>query len=154
MTRAVSPSVAMTMLVALGCVPSGSSTSPEPEPVAEDPVVAASSTAPSEPAPSPAAPSEPVPGESPIDALGRQVPELQGCYEAALRLQPGLTGRLDYTLRIDRTGVVTGVTLDQDTLRSLQVAACARAKMLQWTFPSMAEPLTVSFPVVFAPSPR
>ena len=74
------------------------------------------------------------------------------CYERALKQQPTLAGKLVVRFSLAAAGTVTAVEIDDDTLGAPDVAACIRALVLRWRFPTLAEgPAELSFPFVFQP---
>jgi hypothetical protein len=77
---------------------------------------------------------------------------IAACYERALKQQPTLAGKLVVRFSLAAAGTVTAVEIDDDTLGAPDVAACIRAVVLRWRFPSLAEGAAeLSFPFVFQP---
>jgi len=81
--------------------------------------------------------------------INQRTNALRHCYEQALRTQPGLTGKMTYTIRISMMGNVTSVVIDEDTLGEASVRTCTQAKIRGWRFPRAEEDAEVTFPVVF-----
>ncbi len=79
---------------------------------------------------------------------------LQHCYNKALRTQPDLSGKMTYTIMVSVMGSVTKVIIEEDSLGSASVSACAKAKIKGWRFPmnGAEEGAEVSFSVVFSGS--
>ena len=78
---------------------------------------------------------------------------LQACYNKALQTNPGLAGKIAYTITISVMGTVTDVRIDDDTLQDSGVQACTVAKIKGWRFPTTpgAEQASdVHFSVVFS----
>jgi hypothetical protein len=86
--------------------------------------------------------------------IARRTGALQHCYNQALRTQPDLAGKMTYTIAISVMGSVTKVVVEEDTLGSASVAACAKAKIQGWRFPMTGadEAADVTFSVVFSGS--
>lgn len=78
---------------------------------------------------------------------------LQACYNKALQTNPGLAGKIAYTITISVMGTVTDVRIGEDTLQDPGVQQCTVAKIKGWRFPTTpgAEQASdVSFSVVFS----
>lgn len=78
---------------------------------------------------------------------------LQACYNKALQTNPGLTGKIAYTITISVMGTVTDVRINSDTLQDPGVQTCTVAKIKGWRFPTTpgAEQASdVTFSVVFS----
>lgn len=78
---------------------------------------------------------------------------LQACYNKALQTNPGLAGKISYTITISVMGTVTEVRINDDTLQDGGVQTCTVAKIKGWRFPTTpgAEQASdVTFSVVFS----
>ncbi|HEY8375599.1 MAG TPA: AgmX/PglI C-terminal domain-containing protein, partial [Nannocystis sp.] len=78
---------------------------------------------------------------------------LQACYNKALLTNPGLSGKISYTITISVMGTVTDVRINEDTLQDPGVQTCTVAKIKGWRFPTTpgAEQASdVTFSVVFS----
>lgn len=77
---------------------------------------------------------------------------LQNCYNRALRTNPGISGKMTYTIAISVMGAVTSVRVDEDTVRDPSVTTCTTAKIKGWRFPTEGaeESAEVTFTVVFS----
>jgi hypothetical protein len=78
---------------------------------------------------------------------------LQACYNKALQTNPGLAGKISYTITISVMGTVTDVRVNEDTLQDAGVQTCTVAKIKGWRFPTTpgAEQASdVTFSVVFS----
>lgn len=78
---------------------------------------------------------------------------LQACYNKALQTNPGLAGKIAYTITISVMGTVTDVRIDEDSLQDSGVQTCTVAKIKGWRFPTTpgAEQASdVHFSVVFS----
>jgi hypothetical protein len=86
--------------------------------------------------------------------IHRRTGALQHCYNTALRTQPDLAGKMTYTIFISVMGTVTKVVVEEDSLGSAAVTACAKAKIQGWRFPmnGAEEGAEVTFSVVFSGS--
>ncbi len=85
-------------------------------------------------------------------AIKHRTSALQHCYNKALRTQPDLAGKMTFTIQISVMGSVTSVSVEEDTVGAPAVAACAKAKIQGWRFPSEGaeESADVTFSVVFS----
>jgi hypothetical protein len=78
---------------------------------------------------------------------------IQNCYEAELRRNPRLQGRLLIAIEIGTNSRVSRVDVIEDSVGSAAVANCVRTRIRGWRFPVRPpEPTTVNVPFIFAPS--
>ncbi len=86
--------------------------------------------------------------------LRHRAPQMQHCYNAALRDDPVLHGRATYTVFVSVTGEVTGVQVEEHVSLSQAVLDCTVAKIRGWRFPPSGarEGAHVTFSVVFSPA--
>ncbi|MBK8263657.1 MAG: AgmX/PglI C-terminal domain-containing protein [Nannocystis sp.] len=84
--------------------------------------------------------------------IRRRMSALQNCYNRALRTNPGISGKMTYTIAISVMGAVTSVRVDEDTVRDPSVTTCTTAKIKGWRFPTEGaeESAEVTFTVVFS----
>jgi len=84
--------------------------------------------------------------------IRRRMGALQNCYNRALRTNPGLSGKMTYTISISVMGTVTSVNIDADTVRDPSVASCTTTKIKGWRFPNEGaeDSSEVTFTVVFS----
>jgi hypothetical protein len=84
--------------------------------------------------------------------IRRRTSALKVCYEKALRTQPGLKGKISYTIAISTVGRVTRVDIEEDTLGDASVRSCTKAKIKGWRFPTAGaeETAEVTFSVVYS----
>ncbi len=84
--------------------------------------------------------------------IRRRMGALQNCYNRALRTNPGLSGKMTYTISISVMGTVTSVNIDTDTVRDPSVASCTTTKIKGWRFPNdgAEDSSEVTFTVVFS----
>lgn len=67
--------------------------------------------------------------------LRHHIRGLESCYTNVLRSDASLgTGKHTYTIVVNVMGRVTRVTIEEDTLRSPKVAACAKSRIKGWRF--------------------
>jgi hypothetical protein len=85
-------------------------------------------------------------------AIRHRTSALQHCYNQALRSQPDLAGKHTYTIAVSVMGNVTSLSIDDDSLGSPAVSACAKAKIQGWRFPmeGATESAEVTFTVVYS----
>jgi len=81
------------------------------------------------------------------------VRSIQGCYEAQLKRNPNLRGKLVLRFTIGTRGQVTEASIDSDTMGSDEVASCVMRLVKAWRLPFTPEAETaVSFPFLFSPA--
>lgn len=128
-----------------------------PKPVEPDPEVGI------EPAVRP--PSDPVVGASPPAAgdgeraainrtLRSRVSTARHCYERELQRVPSLAGTVTLDFVVQANGAATDVHVSQNTSNDEGLGACLTAMILRTRFPPdvARNPITISYPFVFAPS--
>ena len=69
-------------------------------------------------------------------ALASRGAMARGCYNAALRTNPTLEGKLTVSVRLSPTGTVCGASSSNNTLGDASVASCAVAKFQGGKFPA------------------
>jgi hypothetical protein len=95
-------------------------------------------------------------GHIPADVIQRVVRDnfgrFRGCYEAGLRQNPGLEGRVVTRFVIDRQGVVTAAQDGGSSLTSPSVVACVVRSFYSLTFPEHdGGVVTVVYPLALRP---
>lgn len=77
--------------------------------------------------------------------------ELQSCYEAELKKDRSLAGKMTYTITVEPSGRVSAVLIDRDEVGSEAVRECATAQIEAWSFAGgdIEEPADVTFSVNF-----
>lgn len=93
-------------------------------------------------------------GERSVDGitavLRAHLGALRECYEHGLKRDRTLAGKLVLRLEISADGDPCGVSVDQDTFRSPDVAACIVHRAQHWRFPrASGDTVSVSYPLVF-----
>ena len=96
-------------------------------------------------------------GELDLSVVSRQVrarmSAIRLCYERALKRNPSLGGKLVLFWTITQAGTVSGIEVEQDTLRDSQVTSCIKGLVARWRFPKpSAGSVDVAYPFVFAAS--
>jgi len=61
--------------------------------------------------------------------------EVRACYERRLKMNPLLEGDLDLNISIASTGKVTGIGVNNDTVRDADMLDCVRRTIRGWSFP-------------------
>lgn len=78
---------------------------------------------------------------------------IQACYEAQLKRNPSLRGKIVVRFTIGSNGRVGDVEIDENQMGNDEVASCIRAKIRAWTTPFKPDgDATVSYPFVFQPA--
>jgi hypothetical protein len=85
-----------------------------------------------------------------VKTVRERLPAIKACYEAALRREPKIAGKVVARWSIDGAGQVTAFAWESDQMKSPAFNACARGVIEKWRFPpSKGQPTSVSFPFVF-----
>lgn len=85
-------------------------------------------------------------------ALRARMPVIQRCYETELTRTPGLSGRITVSMQVERAGVLSHVETEDDTVGSRGLSECVINNVRSIRLANgPSEPLTVSYPIVFAP---
>lgn len=88
----------------------------------------------------------PTPGEIGQAVLGRRA-QLESCYTAALKRNPGLTGSVETTIVVGLDGHVRSVKVDQSVLGGQLLQQCLQDRMGRWTFGRPNSELEVVIPL-------
>ena len=78
---------------------------------------------------------------------------VRACYEAGLKRNPSISGKLVLRFEVSTIGKVTSAEVDSDTLHDDEVASCIKGKMMSIRFPAPAGgSVQFSYPFVFQSS--
>lgn len=87
-----------------------------------------------------------------LAVVRRYAAGIQFCYENELKRNPGLRGKLVFSLTVDAAGRVTEVRVVEDGLKATPVSECALAQIREWKFPAVSSGVTTfRAPFVFTP---
>ena len=92
---------------------------------------------------------EPVAAAGLREAVQKQLPQLQYCYEMRLKEVPSLSGRLELEWAVS-SGRVTAARVSGNTTGDAPFADCAVRKVRMWRFPAGIEG-EITWPFVFKP---
>ena len=85
-------------------------------------------------------------------ALRARMPQIQACYEHQLTRTPGLAGRITMSMQVERAGILSHIEATDDTVGSRELTECVIRSITTIRVPTgPSEPLTVGYPIVFAP---
>jgi hypothetical protein len=85
-------------------------------------------------------------------ALRARMGAIQRCYETELTRTPGLAGRLDVSMQVERVGSLSHVEITDDTVGSRQLGECVVNQVRTIRLPNgPTSPVSVEYPIVFAP---
>ncbi len=85
-----------------------------------------------------------------LRVIQSHIGEIQYCYEKQLRVQSGLSGRVQLEWTINTDGRVSIVKNKQSTLKSAAAITCMMGKVKTWKFPKpTGGSVIISFPFVF-----
>jgi outer membrane biosynthesis protein TonB len=83
-------------------------------------------------------------------SLRKQLPQIERCYERALRKRPQLEGRTVFSFTVNRRGAVQKVTRVSSTLGDRAVYRCSAAAIKKTRFPKpKRKPATVRLPLAY-----
>lgn len=87
-----------------------------------------------------------------LAVVRRYAPGIQYCYDNELKRDLTLNGKMVLVLTVLASGVVSEVTIAEDSMRSTRLEQCVLAQVREWRFPAI-EQGTVTFrtPFVFTP---
>ncbi|HJZ85085.1 MAG TPA: AgmX/PglI C-terminal domain-containing protein [Polyangia bacterium] len=127
------------------------------EPLPPPPTDPAAPPPPGEPAPPP----EPVPESSPPSpeedgvrfVVQHHLPQVQACYQRALKQAPELRGIIDLQFTVEPDGSAVGAHAIENTTGSEELAGCLVRTVESWTFPRPVQgPTDFVYPFRFAGS--
>jgi len=76
--------------------------------------------------------------------------EVRACYEAGLKKNPDLAGKVVVAWVIAPGGAVSSARIASSTLANANVEACIVSRVQTWRFPAPGSPTDVTYPFVFA----
>jgi hypothetical protein len=78
---------------------------------------------------------------------------IKACYEAGLKRNPNIGGKLQLRFEISSVGKVTSADIENDTMHDDEVASCIKARVMTWRFPAPAGgSVQFSYPFIFQAS--
>lgn len=78
---------------------------------------------------------------------------IKACYEAGLKRNPNIGGKLQLRFEISTVGKVTSADIETDTMHDPDVAACIKNRVRTWRFPAPSGgPVQFSYPFIFQSS--
>jgi hypothetical protein len=84
--------------------------------------------------------------------IRRHMGRIRYCYESRLLENPGLSGQLTFSWRVNSAGRVSGVSVRRGTLPDPAVARCISGVIRRMRFPPPSgDSITISFPFAFRP---
>ena len=82
-----------------------------------------------------------------------RITAIRNCYEAALKRDPKLKGRIVITFTIGSNGRVKSLEVESSTISDPSVADCIISRMRMWSFPKPdGGDVTASYPFIFSPA--
>ena len=78
--------------------------------------------------------------------------QIRGCYESALKLKPGLSGKVSVKFTISKEGPVSEAESVKDTVGDQPMAECLVNAVKTWIFPKPKGGgiVIVTYPFIFA----
>ena len=85
--------------------------------------------------------------------IRRRKGAIVACYEAALKRNPNLAGKVELQFTISGVGKVTNAEIGTDTMQDSDVNSCIKSRVLGWRFPAPeGGEVHFSYPFVFTAS--
>jgi hypothetical protein len=69
------------------------------------------------------------------NAIRQRIGAVKACYEAGLKRNPAIGGKLSVRFAISNVGKVTSVDIEGDTMHDDDVAGCVKSRIQSWRFP-------------------
>ncbi|MGZ3406975.1 MAG: AgmX/PglI C-terminal domain-containing protein [Caldimonas sp.] len=78
---------------------------------------------------------------------------IKACYEAGLKRNPNIGGKLQLRFEISSVGKVTSAEIENDSMHDEEVASCIKSRVSTWRFPAPAGgSVQFSYPFIFQAS--
>jgi hypothetical protein len=78
---------------------------------------------------------------------------IKACYEAGLKRNPNIGGKLQLRFEISSVGKVTSADIENDSMHDDEVASCIKSRVMTWRFPAPAGgSVQFSYPFIFQAS--
>lgn len=78
---------------------------------------------------------------------------VKACYEAALKRNPNLSGKILLRFEVSSVGKVTSADIESDTLGDGEVSSCIKGRVQTWRFPApQGGSVQFSYPFIFQAS--
>jgi hypothetical protein len=78
---------------------------------------------------------------------------VKACYEAGLKRNPNIGGRIELRFEVSAIGKVTSAQIENDTMHDDEVAACIKSRVSSWRFPAPSGgSAQFSYPFIFQSS--
>ena len=74
---------------------------------------------------------------------------VNGCYESARKIEPGVGGRVNVTMLIEPSGRIQSIELSQ--LQDTVFAKCLNEKAMRWRFPEMPSATVIEYSLNLVP---
>lgn len=78
---------------------------------------------------------------------------IKACYEAGLKRNPNIGGKLQLRFEVSTVGKVTSADIENDTMHDEEVASCIKSRVMTWRFPAPSGgSVQFSYPFIFQAS--
>jgi hypothetical protein len=75
---------------------------------------------------------------------------IKACYEAGLKRNPNIGGKLQLRFEVSTVGKVTAAEIENDSMHDDEVASCIKSRVMTWRFPAPAGgSVQFSYPFIF-----
>ncbi len=75
---------------------------------------------------------------------------MTACYEAGLKRNPSIGGKIQLRFEVSQVGKVTKAEIENDTMHDDEVASCIKNRVSTWRLPAPSGgPASFSYPFIF-----
>lgn len=75
---------------------------------------------------------------------------IKACYEAGLKRNPNIGGKLQLRFEVSTVGKVTSADIENDSMHDEEVASCIKSRVMTWRFPAPSGgSVQFSYPFIF-----
>lgn len=75
---------------------------------------------------------------------------IKACYEAGLKRNPNIGGKLQLRFEVSTVGKVTSAEIENDSMHDEEVASCIKSRVMTWRFPAPSGgSVQFSYPFIF-----
>ncbi len=85
-----------------------------------------------------------------VKEIRSRIRAITACYEAGLKRNPNLGGKIVLRFEISQVGKVTSADIENDTMKDEEVAGCIKSRVLTWRLPAPSGgSAQFSYPFIF-----
>ncbi len=88
-----------------------------------------------------------------VKEIRGRIRAVTACYEAGLKRNPSIGGKLVLRFTVSTVGKVTAAEIENDTMHDDEVASCIKSRVMSWRFPAPSGgEVQFSYPFIFQAS--